>query len=107
MCVSEQVTCRFHPGKPVFHDGNKGWDCCKERAFDWDGFEKIEGCMHGRHNDVKTEVEFWKSGTVDTAAASIAKAEKLMTADDFNRIEEEKKKKLAEAQGSASTEKKP
>ena len=24
--------CTYHPGKPMFHDTKKGWDCCKKTA---------------------------------------------------------------------------
>lgn len=36
--------CVFHPGHPVFHEGNKGWSCCKKRVQDFDEFMGIEGC---------------------------------------------------------------
>ena len=36
--------CVHHPGHPIFHEGSKGWSCCKKRVLDFDEFMKIEGC---------------------------------------------------------------
>ncbi|KAF2667707.1 diploid state maintenance protein chpA [Microthyrium microscopicum] len=36
--------CVHHPGSPVFHEGSKGWSCCKRRVLEFDEFMKIEGC---------------------------------------------------------------
>ncbi|KAJ2161914.1 hypothetical protein GGF46_001105 [Coemansia sp. RSA 552] len=41
--------CQFHPGTALFHEGNKGWTCCKPRVTDFDEFMRIKGCAHGRH----------------------------------------------------------
>ncbi|KAJ1833308.1 hypothetical protein LPJ63_002864 [Coemansia sp. RSA 2711] len=41
--------CQFHPGRAVFHEGTKGWTCCKPRATDFDEFMHIKGCARGRH----------------------------------------------------------
>ncbi|KAJ1731633.1 hypothetical protein LPJ61_002435 [Coemansia biformis] len=46
--------CQFHPGKAVFHEGTKGWTCCKPRAMDFDEFMRIAGCARGRHLFVGT-----------------------------------------------------
>ncbi|KAF1816932.1 chord-domain-containing protein [Eremomyces bilateralis CBS 781.70] len=46
----EGEECRHHPGAPVFHEGSKGWSCCKRRVLEFDQFVKIEGCAtKGRH----------------------------------------------------------
>jgi hypothetical protein len=37
--------CVFHPGHPIFHEGTKGWTCCKKRVLDFDEFLVIEGCV--------------------------------------------------------------
>lgn len=34
----------FHPGAPLFHEGSKGYTCCKRRVLEFDEFMKIEGC---------------------------------------------------------------
>ncbi|MCJ1312460.1 hypothetical protein MMC25_006134 [Agyrium rufum] len=42
--------CVFHPGHPIFHEGSKGWTCCKRRVLEFDEFMRIEGCTKkGRH----------------------------------------------------------
>jgi hypothetical protein len=28
----------------VFHEGSKGWSCCKRKVLEFDEFLKIEGC---------------------------------------------------------------
>ncbi|KAI9880331.1 MAG: hypothetical protein M1830_003942 [Pleopsidium flavum] len=42
--------CVYHPGQALFHEGTKGWTCCKRRVLEFDEFMKIEGCKRkGRH----------------------------------------------------------
>ncbi|KAJ2761627.1 hypothetical protein IWQ57_005997, partial [Coemansia nantahalensis] len=41
--------CVFHPGRAVFHEGTKGWTCCKPRATDFDEFMRIAGCARAAH----------------------------------------------------------
>ncbi|CAI7585328.1 unnamed protein product [Penicillium manginii] len=40
----EEEKCVHHPGNPVFHEGSKGWSCCKRRVLEFDEFLKIPGC---------------------------------------------------------------
>lgn len=40
----EEEKCVHHPGLPVFHEGSKGWSCCKKRVLEFDEFLKIQGC---------------------------------------------------------------
>ena len=94
---NDGAACRFHSGKPIFHDIKKGWDCCQRIVYDWDEFEKIEGCCTGPHTDQAQKTEFWKSSTVSNASAGLAKAVKMKTAEDFNREQEAKAKQLAAA----------
>lgn len=37
-------SCVHHPGAPIFHEGSKGWTCCKRRVLEFDQFMNIEGC---------------------------------------------------------------
>ena len=84
-------SCKFHNGKPIFHDIKKGWACCNKIVYDWDEFEKIEGCCTGKHSNVKQDSGFWKSSTVQNAENAIKKDEiRIKTAADFNREQEEK-----------------
>nr|POE56886.1 cysteine and histidine-rich domain-containing protein 1 [Quercus suber] len=36
--------CQHHPGVALFHEGSKGWTCCKRRVLEFDEFMKIAGC---------------------------------------------------------------
>lgn len=36
--------CVHHPGVPIFHEGSKGYTCCKRRVLEFDEFLRIEGC---------------------------------------------------------------
>ena len=36
--------CFHHPGVALFHEGSKGWTCCKKRVLEFDEFMQIEGC---------------------------------------------------------------
>ncbi|KAI5300528.1 hypothetical protein KEM55_006782 [Ascosphaera atra] len=54
--------CVHHPGVPIFHEGSKGWSCCKRRVLEFDQFLKIGGCAEraghqfvGRKRDAEEE----------------------------------------------------
>jgi len=49
----EESNCRYHPREPIFHEGSKGYLCCKRRVLEFDEFLKIEGCKKGKHLFVK------------------------------------------------------
>ncbi|KAF2460900.1 CORD and CS domain protein [Lineolata rhizophorae] len=40
----EEEKCIHHPGQPIFHEGSKGYSCCKRRVLEFDQFMRIEGC---------------------------------------------------------------
>lgn len=42
--------CVYHPGQALFHEGSKGWTCCKRRVLEFDEFMKIEGCKRKRNH---------------------------------------------------------
>ncbi|KPI43784.1 Cysteine and histidine-rich domain-containing protein 1 [Cyphellophora attinorum] len=42
--MRSEEKCIFHPGVPVFHEGSKGYTCCKRRVLEFDEFMKIQGC---------------------------------------------------------------
>lgn len=44
-----EAKCVYHPGAPVFHEGSKGWSCCRRRVLEFDEFLKIPGCKEGKH----------------------------------------------------------
>lgn len=37
--------CNYHSGQPIFHEGSKGWTCCKRRVLEFEEFMRIEGCQ--------------------------------------------------------------
>lgn len=41
----EGEKCIYHPGMPIFHEGSKGYTCCKRRVLEFDEFMRIEGCQ--------------------------------------------------------------
>ncbi|KAM9995025.1 hypothetical protein ACTFIY_001194 [Dictyostelium cf. discoideum] len=49
---SRKEQCNYHPGEPVFHEGSKGWSCCKPKAAIFEEFLKIKGCKNGKHRFV-------------------------------------------------------
>jgi CHORD len=40
----DDEVCVHHPGAALFHEGSKGWTCCKRRVLEFEEFMKIEGC---------------------------------------------------------------
>jgi len=44
-----ETSCIHHPGAPAFHDGLKGWSCCKKRVSTFEEFMEIPGCSCGYH----------------------------------------------------------
>ncbi|KAH0830452.1 HSP20-like chaperone [Lanmaoa asiatica] len=53
----EGTVCTYHPAPPVFHEGSKGYLCCKRRVLEFEEFLKIEGCKKGRHVFVSKQSE--------------------------------------------------
>jgi len=47
--------CTYHPGAPIFHEGLKGWNCCKTRETNFEEFLNIPGCTTGPHQHVEKE----------------------------------------------------
>lgn len=60
----EDEKCVHHPGAPIFHEGSKGYSCCKRRVLEFDQFMKIEGCK------TKDRHLFVGSGKKDVAGKS-------------------------------------
>jgi len=79
--------CRHHTAPPVFHDTKKGWSCCEKRVYDWDEFQKIEGCSTGPHSTVDPKLLFAASPTVTAANAAEAKnpGPVLKSIEDYNK----------------------
>ncbi|KAI9665244.1 MAG: hypothetical protein M1829_005782 [Trizodia sp. TS-e1964] len=45
--------CQYHPGPPIFHEGQKGWKCCKPRVLTFEEFQSLPGCARGLHTTLK------------------------------------------------------
>ncbi|KAH6660260.1 HSP20-like chaperone [Truncatella angustata] len=60
--------CTYHPGPPVFHEGQKGWKCCKPRVLTFDEFLAIPPCTEGKHSTTDLPPDIEKK-TGDSAAA--------------------------------------
>jgi len=90
--ANSSEACSYHPGKVIFHDIKKGWTCCNEVRYDWDEFERIEGCTRGPHSLTKPDTEFFKSGTVDRAAQGAQRSDGPVprSIEDFEREEEKR-----------------
>jgi len=50
---NKDTSCCYHPGGPIFHEGLKGWSCCKKRVTDFTEFLSLVGCTKGYHSNVK------------------------------------------------------
>lgn len=68
------AVCKYHPGPPVFHEGQKGWSCCKPRVLTFEEFMEIPPCTEGKHSttDLPPKVEKKKQepAVSDLAAAT-------------------------------------
>lgn len=59
----ESESCVYHPGVPIFHEGSKGYSCCKRRVLEFDQFMELEGCAKkDRHLFVGSGKEKDKAG---------------------------------------------
>lgn len=77
--------CTFHRLPPVFHETAKYWACCpNKKAYDWDDFQKIPGCMTGTCTDVKDAGKRFLGGT---DLREQAEGAKLKSIDDFNKAQ--------------------
>jgi hypothetical protein len=63
----DQEKCVYHPGVPIFHEGSKGYSCCKRRVLEFDEFMRIQGCKtKGRHVFMGSGREKKANGIVGT-----------------------------------------
>ncbi|KAJ6145022.1 hypothetical protein N7470_008917 [Penicillium chermesinum] len=68
----EDEKCVHHPGEPVFHEGSKGWSCCKRRVLEFDEFLKIPGCKEKRKTSVRGQAQASRRGEGGNCATSTA-----------------------------------
>ncbi|KAI6084414.1 integrin beta-1-binding protein [Hypoxylon rubiginosum] len=64
--------CVYHPGPPVFHEGQKGWKCCKPRVLTFDEFLEIPPCTEGKHSTTDLPPEIEKKAPEDANSPSLA-----------------------------------
>jgi len=71
--TDEEEVCRYHPGPPVFHEGQKGWSCCKPRVLTFEEFMTIEPCTEGKHSttDLPPKVEKKEANPALLAASNL------------------------------------
>ncbi|KAI1348199.1 HSP20-like chaperone [Xylaria sp. FL0043] len=73
--------CRYHPGPPVFHEGQKGWKCCKPRVLTFDEFLEIPPCTEGKHSTTDHPPKIEKKEQVaDVAPTTQSLSDKLAEA---------------------------
>ncbi|OAA64970.1 CORD and CS domain protein [Cordyceps fumosorosea ARSEF 2679] len=60
--------CNYHPGPPIFHEGQKGWKCCKPRVLTFDEFMTIPPCTVGTHSTTDKPPEVEEKPKEDDAA---------------------------------------
>ncbi|KAK4449527.1 cysteine and histidine-rich domain-containing protein [Podospora aff. communis PSN243] len=61
-----EEVCLYHPGPPVFHEGQKGWKCCKPRVLTFEEFMAIEPCTEGKHSTTDLPPKIEKKEVADT-----------------------------------------
>ncbi|KAI2628307.1 chord-domain-containing protein [Xylaria nigripes] len=73
--------CKYHPGPPIFHEGQKGWKCCKPRVLTFDEFLEIPPCTEGKHSttDLPPKIEK-KEQAPDTTPTTHSLSDKLSEA---------------------------
>jgi len=80
---NDAKACWHHKKGPVFWNGYKYWACCSDRkAYDWNDFMKVPGCVCGPHTTEKPKGAELISPTIiaarqaeaeETARASVPK----------------------------------
>lgn len=46
---TNETTCVYHSGIPIFHEGLKYWSCCQRKTTDFETFIGQVGCQKGNH----------------------------------------------------------
>lgn len=78
--------CQYHAAPPVFHETVKYWSCCPDKkAYDWNDFELIPGCLTGKCSEVKEQGKLFLGGTDMRAQAG--ENSQLRSIDDFNKAQ--------------------
>ncbi|RFU76970.1 zinc-binding [Trichoderma arundinaceum] len=72
--------CQYHPGPPIFHEGQKGWKCCKPRVLTFDEFMEIPPCTTGTHSTTEKPPPVEEKPQIDEAALAKKIAEASVSA---------------------------
>jgi len=94
----EQEECVHHPGQALFHEGSKGWTCCKRRVLEFDEFMRIAGCTTkqrhlfvGKKKDPDAEEQvqdvrndFYQTATTVIASLYLKKIDKERSTVEFS-----------------------
>eukprot|EP01112_Ceratiomyxa_fruticulosa_P018802 TRINITY_DN6065_c1_g1_i1.p1 TRINITY_DN6065_c1_g1~~TRINITY_DN6065_c1_g1_i1.p1 ORF type:complete len:333 (-),score=65.19 TRINITY_DN6065_c1_g1_i1:47-1045(-) len=75
---NHEEACLYHKGNPVFHEGRKGWSCCKKRVDSFEEMIAIPGCESGSHIPLSTEPKP-ATQTTTTTVSSAQKAVSMVT----------------------------
>lgn len=89
--------CTHHSGQALFHEGSKGWTCCKRRVLEFDEFMRIPGCTTkprhcfvGKKKDDQTEEalsevrnDFYQTATTVIASLYLKKIDKDISKVEF------------------------
>lgn len=94
----KEEECVYHPGQALFHEGSKGWTCCKRRVLEFDEFMRIPGCKtkkrhlfvgkpkaNGTDEEVVKEVrnDFYQTATTVIASLYLKKIDKAVSKVEF------------------------
>ncbi|CAG8520907.1 17323_t:CDS:2 [Acaulospora morrowiae] len=75
--------CLYHPKPPIFHEGLKGWQCCKRRVTTFEEFQNIPGCTRGRHSsEVQKPPETVTNKSTDRDIVAPSNAPKVTSVDE-------------------------
>ncbi|KAL7914776.1 HSP20-like chaperone [Trichoderma velutinum] len=66
--TNAEEECHYHPGPPIFHEGQKGWKCCKPRVLTFDEFMNIPPCTTGTHSTTERPPPVDEKPPIDEAA---------------------------------------
>jgi len=79
--------CRYHAKPPVFHETAKFWSCCpNKKAYEFEEFENIPGCLVGTCSEVKDDTSKMFLGGSDLREQA-GEVTKLKSIDDFNKAQ--------------------
>jgi hypothetical protein len=79
--------CHYHKAPPVFHETAKFWSCCPhKKAYDWETFQAITGCMTGTCTEVKEDDQKLFLGGTDLREQA-GETVKLKSIEDFNKAQ--------------------